>query len=136
MIGALTWRLGAFALAGLLVVVSVAALFDGVRLRTAISIIAADRDEARAQLKTANENIGTCHANVGTLANAVDSQGADIRKLAETSQAATAEAARRQADIAKDAKAAREASQRVLARPLPLPDLACMEAARLLRGGT
>lgn len=127
----LTWRLGAILLAGGLAVT----LFDGIRSRAEI----AARDKVIAMqmtsIETTGRNLGTCQANTATIGAAVDRQNMDIRKLAEASAAATARAEKSLAAIAGQAKAAREASQRVLARPLPLPDLACMEAARLLREG-
>lgn len=130
MIGWLTWRIGALILAGGLA----AAVIDGIARRAEIASLERGNGRLAGWLGDAQKNVGTCNANVATLRGAVDVQSADIRKLADASLAATAKAERAAADIAKDAKAAREASQRVLARPLPSPDLACMEAARLLRG--
>lgn len=120
MLGFLTWRIGAIILAGGLALAAI----DAVRQRVVISA-----------LQTANQNLGTCHASVATLKGAVDVQSADIRRLAESSATATAKAEQRLAEIAKEGKAAREASQRVLALPRPSPDMACEAAAKLLRGG-
>lgn len=132
MIGWLTWRIGALILAGGLA----AAVIDGIGRRAEIASLERGNVKLAGWLGDAQKSVGTCTANVATLKGAVDVQSADIRKLADASQAATAKAAKAASDIAKDAKAAREASQRVLARPIPTADTACVEAARLLRGGT
>ena len=135
MIAWLTWRIGALIVAGLLAAVSGAAIYDGIDKRAQIRTLEGVLDKTAAALKLEQTNLGTCHANYRLVELALDRQGQDIRGLAEASKAAGDRAAAAALRGAVEAKAAREASQRVLARPLPTPDLACMEAARLLRDG-
>lgn len=134
MIGGFTWRIGAFILAGLLALVGGAGLYDGIAKRAEIRTLTDVLDKTSKQSAVTAQSLGICQQNYRGIELALDRQRADIRDLSEKSATATAEAARRLAEIATATKAAREASQRVLARPLPTPDNACTEAAKLLRG--
>lgn len=135
MISWLTWRIGAFILAGLLAFVGGAGLFDGIQNRAQIRTLNSVIDRTSKDLATASQNLGICQGNYRLIELALDRQNKSIRDLSESSAAATARAERAALDAAKDSKAARESSQRVLALPRPSPDMACQSAARLLRQG-
>jgi hypothetical protein len=134
LLGGLTWRIGAFILAGTLGATLIAGGIDRIRLRAEIATLTDVLDKTSKQAALTTQSLGTCQANYRAIELALDRQGADIRGLAEATKAAGDRAAAAALRGAADAKAAREASQRVLALPRPAPDMACEAAARLLRG--
>ncbi len=101
---------------------------------TRVSDLNAALDLARADLKTANQNIGTCHANITTLDVSLKMQGDDIKALSDASTKASEDAAKRMAAIETQGKAANATAKQILALPRPVPQMACAEAERLLRG--
>jgi translation initiation factor 2B subunit (eIF-2B alpha/beta/delta family) len=129
----LTYGLGAA-----LVAVSAGALIDGISNRVSIRNLESARTELREDLKTANQNIGTCHSNFRTVELAVTSQGKDIRALADSSQKNADESARRLAALEKQTKSAATYAKATLDLPRlmqPAPADACGASVRLLRGG-
>ena len=134
MIAALTWKIGALILGGLLLTVGVAGLVDNIKNRATISELRASNKALGDQLNTANSNIGICHASVSNLDASVKAQNSDIRGFFEASKASSDRAAAAAQAAAAASKAARVTADQILALPRPSPELACVEAERLLRG--
>ena len=129
------WKIGTFIMAGIAAFIGVVALIDNISNRATIRELRGSITSAEKARDAANTNLGTCHANVGNLGGKLDTVGAQITKLGDDTRAADARGLAAAQAAAKNAKDAKASADRVLAMPLPPPDLACMEAARLLRVG-
>lgn len=130
----ITWRIATFVLTGGLAVLGGGWLFDGISQRAEIRSL---NRVIALQMKTLEDSgvsVGVCHANVANLGTKVDEQGKDIRDLAKATKDADDRAEKARLVNAANTKAARDFAKQVLDRPLPTPDNACVEAAKLLRG--
>lgn len=131
----LGWKIGTFIMAGIAAFIGVVALIDNISNRSTIRELRAQAVTLQAQFEQSSKNFGTCQANSTMLGWKLDTVGAQITKLGDDTRAADARGLAAAQAAAKNAKDAKASADRVLAIPLPPPDLACMEAARLLRGG-
>jgi hypothetical protein len=133
-IGNITASIGNMILGAILIGVSAAALADHIALKATIRTLTDEKTTAQSQLATAQQNIGTCHANFRVVELAMDRQTAGIREWAAASKANDDTAAANFKRIEPIIRAAAADAKALRSIPPPAPADACMAAVGILRG--
>lgn len=130
----LTWRIGAFILAGLLAVVGGAGLYDAIDSRATIRTLIAEKNALVGIVQSANQNVGSCHASMAGLDARLTEQNADIRDLGKETKKLADDSRLAMKGLEAQGKGVQAEVRRIGSLPQPAPAESCSAAERVLRG--